>query len=52
MAVGSLYELQTQMEIAKNLQYMDQAAYQTMDDASHEIERMLTSLIRKLVPKP
>ncbi len=44
---GSLYELQTQTEIAKRLNYItnDNEVFETI---IHEIEKMLNSLIRKL----
>jgi len=45
---GSLYELQTQMEIARNLSYLDHANYDRTYEQTREIERMLSSLIRKL----
>jgi len=50
MAVGSLYELQTQLEIAKNLHYMKEETYEALYSGSREIERMLSSLISKLNP--
>jgi len=47
-SIGSLYELQTQMEIALNLEYLSQAAYEKAYESSREIERMLSSLIQRL----
>ena len=48
IATGSLYELQTDMEIALNLQYIDRHNFSELYESSREIERMLSSLIRKL----
>ena len=48
IAVGSLYEFQTQIVIARNLEYLSDASHKSLDAASREIERMLTSLTRKL----
>ena len=52
IATGSLYELQTQMEISVNLQYLDRGEFDKLYELSREIERMLSSLIRKLSSKP
>jgi four helix bundle protein len=48
IAMGSLYELQTQLEISLNLGYCAENNYKKLSEASREIERMLSSLIRKL----
>lgn len=48
MAVGSLFELQSQIEIALNLGYLNKSDFDKLYDPSREIERMLSSLIRKL----
>ncbi|MDT8299906.1 MAG: four helix bundle protein [Sedimentisphaerales bacterium] len=48
VVAGSLYELQTQIEIAFNLRYLDKLEYDKMYESSREIERMLSSLIKKL----
>lgn len=48
IATGSLYELQTQLIIARNLEYLSNSDYEAMDDTTREIERMLNSLTRKL----
>ncbi|MFZ4765312.1 MAG: four helix bundle protein [Roseimicrobium sp.] len=45
MARGSLYELQTQIEIALNLRYLDQATVTQLSTQALEIERMLNRLI-------
>ncbi|MCG8585293.1 MAG: four helix bundle protein [Pirellulales bacterium] len=48
IAVGSLYELQTQVEIAAMLSYVPQGEQVNIQDRLQEIERMLTSLVRKV----
>ncbi len=45
---GSLCEVQTQLLIAKNLNFLPSDLYTELDECTREIERMLTSLIRKL----
>lgn len=45
---GSLFEFQTQIEIAFNLEYIDNQQFDKLFKASREIERMLSSLIRKI----
>ena len=52
MAMGSLYELQTQMEIAGNLGYADPSSPEPLVESAREIERMMSSLIRRLNEKP
>jgi len=52
IATGSLYELQTQMEISINLRYLNRNEFDKLYRLSREIERMLSSLIRKLSSKP
>jgi four helix bundle protein len=49
ISVGSIFELQTQIEIAKNLQFLSNDNYKTIYDSTREIEAMLSSLIRKLI---
>lgn len=48
IAMGSVYELQTQLEIARNLEYIPKEILHENYEASREIERMLSSLIKKL----
>jgi len=52
IATGSLYELQTQMEISINLRYLNRNEFDKLYRLSREIEQMLSSLIRKLSSKP
>lgn len=51
IAMGSLFEIQTQLEIAKNLNFIDEEVYLDLYEDSREIERMLSSLIDKLSAK-
>lgn len=48
IALGSLYELQTQVEISFNLEYLLKNDFDEFYQQSREIERMLSSLIQKL----
>ena len=49
IATGSLYELETQLEIARNLGYLKDAnTFTRLHENCRELERMMTSLIRKL----
>jgi four helix bundle protein len=48
VAMGSVYELQTQWEICLNLDYIKAASFQDLYEKSREIERMLSSLISKI----
>ena len=48
IARGSLYELQTQMEIAMNLNIIEEQSLAPINDLCIEIEKMLNSLIKKL----
>ena len=49
IAVGSLFELQTQIEIASNLKYLSSELFGNLNNAAKEIELMLLSLINKLI---
>ena len=51
IATGSLYELQTQMEISMNLNYLNKEKFDKLYELSREIERMISSLIRKISAK-
>jgi len=48
ISIGSLYELQTQLEICLNLEYLSKQTFDDIHEQSREIERMLSSLINKL----
>ena len=48
IAVGSLFELQTQIEIAFNLLYIDKITFNNSLDKTSELDRMLSSLIAKI----
>lgn len=49
IARGSLYECQTQIEIAVNLGYLKYEMIKDVSDLAFEIEKMLNSLINKLM---
>lgn len=48
IAVGSLFELQTQIEIAFNLNYITKDVFDTFFEKTIELDRMLLSLISKI----
>lgn len=48
IAVGSLFELQTQIEIAHNLKYLQEDVFKQLLAKTNELELMMLSLIRKL----
>ncbi len=48
ISVGSLYELQTQLEISKNLGFISELEFDNQYDTTREIERMLLSLVSKI----
>lgn len=49
IARGSLFELETQIEIAFNLSYVSVAIFQEMLEDIRELDRMLSSLINKIL---
>lgn len=51
IAMGSLYELQTQLEISLNLKYLKEKDFKRFFESSREVERMLSSMIRKINTK-
>ena len=51
IAISSLFELQTQIEIAFNLKYIGKENFDRLFEFSREIERMLSSFIRSLKSK-
>jgi four helix bundle protein len=48
ISLGSLYEMQTQLQISLNLGYLSSENFHSLSEGSKEIERMLSGLIRKL----
>jgi four helix bundle protein len=48
IAKGSLSELDTQLEIARRLEYLDQARREALDERLEQIDRMLSDLVRSL----
>jgi four helix bundle protein len=49
-AKGSLFELETQLELARNLSYLTQRNADTLIAKTHETGRLLSGLIRSLKP--
>ena len=48
IAMASLFELQTQLEIAFNLEYLKKEKFDILYELSREIERMLSSFIKSI----
>lgn len=48
MALGSAYEVETQLLIAKNLNYLPEEHYMSLMTDLHEIDKQITSLIHKV----
>jgi four helix bundle protein len=48
MALGSLFEFQTQLEVSKRLNYLGENEFEPLNELSNEIEIMTNSLISKL----
>ena len=48
ISIGSLFEMQTQLEIAKNIAYLNQEEFNNLYEDSREVERMLVAFIKKI----
>ena len=48
MALGSCYEVETQLLIARNVGYIDDASHKSLHDGIIKIERQLIALIRSI----
>jgi four helix bundle protein len=48
IARGSLYELETQLQISRNLEFINDETHETFNTTTFELRRMLSSLITKL----
>jgi four helix bundle protein len=47
MAQGSLSELDTQLELARKLKYLDEQIWITLDQQMDRIDKMISGLIRR-----
>jgi four helix bundle protein len=47
ISISSLFELQTQIEISYNIEYLTEEEFNTIYEDSREIERMLVSFMNK-----
>ena len=48
ISLGSLFELQTQLEIACNIEYLDKETFNTIYNDTRELEIMLVSFSKKI----
>lgn len=48
VSMASLFELQTQLEISKNIEYLTEQEFNKLYEDSRELERMLVAFINKV----
>jgi four helix bundle protein len=48
IAIGSLYELQTQLEISLNIGYLDQQSFNRLYDDTRQLEAILSAFTKKI----
>jgi len=48
IAISSLFEYQTQIEIAKNINYINESEFKTLYESSRELEAMIFSFANKV----
>lgn len=48
ISMGSLFEIQTEIEVSYNLKYLDKETFERLYDDTREIERMMSSFISTL----
>lgn len=48
ISISSLFEMQTQLEISKNINYLNETAFNELHENTRELERILTSFIKKI----
>jgi len=46
--MGSLFEIQTELEVSYNLNYLDKDTFEMLYEDTREIERMMSSFISTL----
>jgi four helix bundle protein len=46
--MASLFELQTQLEIGKNIEYLTEQEFNKLYEDSRELERMLVAFINRI----
>jgi four helix bundle protein len=51
ISLGSLFEMQTQLEIAKDIAYLNENEFNNLYEDSREVESMLVSFIKNLKNK-
>ncbi|MEX0608519.1 MAG: four helix bundle protein [Balneolaceae bacterium] len=49
ISMGSLFELQTELEVSHNLDYLVKQQFENLYDDTRELERMLSSFIKKMI---
>lgn len=51
ISMGSLFELQTQLRISKNIKFLDEPRFNVLFEETREVERMLSSFIQSITDK-
>ena len=51
IAMGSLFEMQTQLLIAKNLEFIEELKFNILFEKTREVERMLSAFIQAITNK-
>ena len=51
ISMGSLFELQTQLRISKNIGFLDELRFNTLFEETREVERMLSAFIQSITHK-
>ncbi len=51
ISMGSLFELQTQLRISKNIGFLDELRFNTLLEETREVERMLSAFIQSITHK-
>lgn len=51
ISMGSLFELQTQLRISKNIGFLNESRFNALFEETREVERMLSSFIQSITAK-
>ena len=51
ISMGSLFELQTQLRISKNIGFLNESRFNELFEETREVERMLSSFIQSITAK-
>lgn len=51
ISMGSLFELQTQLRISKNIGFLNESRFNVLFEETREVERMLSAFIQSIADK-